>query len=250
MLSLSFLCIYWFASLAKGQNPGFANTATFSFENGIPNGLAVSNYPSGAHSFTRDNAFVSDGYLQLKVPGGQAIGNVLCGEVTTTVSNILHGSVRTVAILSQPAGIVNGMYTFIFGVMTNEPGMFFYKSDTQEIDIEWLSDPASESNNGTPQLWFTNQNVNGNGASTYTSILPPADATETEHEYRVDWFSDHVAWYVDGEQKWNTTMNVPSTPGSWIWNNWSDGAKGWSAGPPAQDALFKIRSITMYYDTA
>ena len=129
-------------------------------------------------------------------------------------------------------------------------GMFFYKSDTQESDIEWVSDPASTSNNGVPQLWFTNQNVNGNGPSTYTSILPPADATSVEHEYRTDWYQDHVAFYVDGVQKWSTTENVPSVPGEWIWNNWSDGNKGWSAGPPAEDSIFKVKNITLYYNTA
>ena len=241
------------AAYPSRRQDGFSNTATFTFDAGVlPSSLAVSNYPAGRHRFTADNAFVTDGYLQLKVPGGQTVGNVLCGEVTTTTSNILYGSVRTVAVLSQPAGIVNGLYR-LYMLSTgpaDSTGMFFYKSDTQESDIEWLSDPASQSNNGQAKLWFTNQNVDGNGPSTYSNILPPADATEVEHEYRTDWYADHVAFYVDGEQKWSTTENVPSTPGSWIWNNWSDGDPGWSAGPPAQDALFKIRNITMYYNTA
>ena len=128
--------------------------------------------------------------------------------------------------------------------------MFFYKSDTQEIDIEWVSDPTSQSNPGVPRLWFTDQNVNGNGPSTNTNIAPPADATTAEHEYRFDWAPGLVAFYVDGKQEWNTTQNVPSTPGSFILNNWSDGDKGWSAGPPATDAIFKVRNLTMSYNTA
>ena len=135
-------------------------------------------------------------------------------------------------------------------LVNNVLGMFFYKSDTQESDIEWVSDPASTSNNGEAQLWFTNQNVDGTGPSTYTSIPPPTDATSVEHEYRTDWFQDHVAFYVDGVQVWTTTENVPGTPGEWIWNNWSDGNKGWSVGPPSEDSIFKIRNITMNYNTA
>lgn len=128
--------------------------------------------------------------------------------------------------------------------------MFFYQSDTQETDIEWLSDPNSSSNAGTRKLWLTNQDANGDGEKTYLAIDPPADPTNTEHEYRIDWTEGRVQWFVDGTQVWETTSDVPSTPGPWIWNNWSNGDIGWSAGPPAEDAVFKIKSIDMYYNTA
>lgn len=129
-------------------------------------------------------------------------------------------------------------------------GMFFYKSDTQESDIEWLSDAASQSNQGTRKLWFTNQDANGDGHSTYFDIDPPSNPTRTEHEYRLDWTDGLVQWFVDGVQVAQTTSDVPSQAGPWLWNNWSNGDKGWSAGPPSQDAVFKVRSIDMYYNTA
>ena len=128
--------------------------------------------------------------------------------------------------------------------------MFFYQSDTQEIDIEWLSDPNSQSNGGTRKLWLTNQDANGDGKSTYLATTPPSNPTSTEHEYRIDWTAGRTQWFVDGTQVWETNQDVPSKAGSWIWNNWSNGDRGWSAGPPAKDALFKIRSIDMYYNTA
>lgn len=128
--------------------------------------------------------------------------------------------------------------------------MFFYQSDTQEIDIEWLSDAASTSNQGTRYLWLTNQDANGDGKSTYSNVAAPADATSAEHEYRVDWTEGRVAWFVDGVQVFETTEDVPTEPGPWVFNNWSNGDAGWSVGPPAVDAVFKIRSIEMYYNTA
>lgn len=128
--------------------------------------------------------------------------------------------------------------------------MFFYKSDTQESDIEWLSDAQSESNQGTRQLWFTNQDENGDGKPTDTAVPPPSDATSAEHEYRIDWTEGLVQFFVDGVQQWQTDQDVPNVPGSWIWNNWSNGDKGWSAGPPQSDAVFKIKQIDMYYNTA
>lgn len=128
--------------------------------------------------------------------------------------------------------------------------MFFYKSDTQETDIEWLSDPQSQSNQGKTQVWFTNQDENGDGQSTHNHVDPPAAATSTEHEYRIDWTEGNVAFFIDGVQQWQTSEDVPNVPGPWIWNNWSNGDKGWSAGPPAADAVFKIKEIQMYYNTA
>ena len=111
------LCKLFFVTAAphSARQDGFTNSKTFVFDgNSLPDGLAASNYPAGAHTFSSANAFVSDGYLQLKVPGGQAIGNVACGEVSTTMTNILYGSVRTVAILSRPAGTVNGSFGISF----------------------------------------------------------------------------------------------------------------------------------------
>lgn len=128
--------------------------------------------------------------------------------------------------------------------------MFFYESDTQEIDIEWLSDANSESNGGSRKIWFTNQDANGDGQKTYQAVEPPSDATSVEHEYRVDWTDGRVQFFIDGEQKWETNEDVPTTGGPWVWNNWANGDSGWTFGPPAEDTVFKIRKIEMYYDTA
>ncbi|KAI9148041.1 Beta-glucanase-like protein [Paramyrothecium foliicola] len=214
----------------------FANRLTVNFNsNSIPPSLQVSNYPvNDIRSFVARNAVVRNGYLELINSGGSA-RPYAGGEITTAVKNIKYASVRTVAILTETPGVCNGM--------------FFYKSDTQETDIEWLSDARSLSNGGTRKLWLTNQDTNGDG-KTYLAINPPANPTTTEHEYRIDWTEGRVRWFVDGQQVWETNRDVPSVSGPWVWNNWSNGDIGWSAGPPAQDAVFKIRSIDMYYNTA
>ncbi|KAH6886995.1 concanavalin A-like lectin/glucanase domain-containing protein [Thelonectria olida] len=216
----------------------FANHASYTFTgSSLPAGLYASNYGVGdTHTFTPNNVIIRDGYLQLLVNGGQTAKPYKSAQIETTVTNIKYASVRTVAILTEPAGVCNGM--------------FFYKSDTQESDIEWLSDPASQSNQGTRKLWLTNQDANGDGHSTYFDPAPPSNPTTTEHEYRLDWTEGLVQWFVDGVQVAQTTQDVPSQAGPWLWNNWSNGDKGWSAGPPSQDAVFKVKSIDMYYNTA
>lgn len=128
--------------------------------------------------------------------------------------------------------------------------MFFYYDDTQESDIEWLSDRHSGANGGVRQIWFTNQDANGDGEATEQGVNPPANATSSEHEYRIDWTPNLVQFFIDGQEAWKTTSDVPSVPGPWLWNNWSNGDHAWSAGPPAKDAVFKIKKIEMYYDTA
>ncbi|KAM5350948.1 hypothetical protein ACJ41O_003671 [Fusarium nematophilum] len=220
------------------RRTSFSNKAVWTFtDNKLPPGLSASDYPVGdTHSFTPSNVAVRGGYLDLVVKGRQKTMPYKCAEVYTDADNIKYASVRTIAILSQPAGVCNGM--------------FFYQSDSQETDIEWLSDPKSLSNGGTRKLWFTNQDANDDGKSTSKAVSPPSYPTSTEHEYRIDWTAGLVKFYVDGVKVWQTKRDVPSVPGPWVWNNWSNGDKGWSAGPPAQDAVFKIKKIEMYYNTA
>lgn len=90
----------------------FANHAFWTFEGGsLPSGLWPSNYPVGStHTYTPSNVIIRDGYLDLLVPGGQTSQPYSCGEVVTEVTNIKYASVRTVAILTEPAGVCNGEY--------------------------------------------------------------------------------------------------------------------------------------------
>ncbi|CAF3660316.1 unnamed protein product [Fusarium graminearum] len=217
----------------------FANKQVWTFNgNSLPEGLYASDYPVGkTHVFKSSNVKLRNGYLELSVPGGQKAKPYKSAEIATEMENIMYASVRTTAILSEPAGVCNGM--------------FFYQSDSQETDIEWLSDPNSESNyDGVRRLWLTNQDRDGDGEPSHKAILPPSNPTSTEHEYRIDWTKDLVQFYVDGVKMWSTKKDVPNVPGPWIWNNWSNGDKGWSAGPPKQTAVFKIKKIEMYYNTA
>lgn len=90
----------------------FYNAASYTFENGLPDGLIIANWETGlnweAHSA---NVKFSNGYLELWVPGGQnpPAGTRYSGaEVDTVADNIAYGSFRTVAILTQTPGVCNG----------------------------------------------------------------------------------------------------------------------------------------------
>ncbi|KAF9871064.1 hypothetical protein CkaCkLH20_11481 [Colletotrichum karsti] len=231
---------------ANYKNRAFFDFSTLKKGAAIPKGLIVSGYKvANTHKYEVANSFIQDGYLTLRVPGNQAAKPFKSAEVVTQVTNIKYASVRTVAILADPPGVCNGM--------------FFYKNDNQESDIEWLSDSLTQSNNGrgnTRKIWFANQDADGDGQKTWTAVAAPANPTATEHEYRIDWVAAAggspamVKFYLDGQESWRTTKDVPTVAGPWVFNNWANGDKGWSCGPPGKDADFKIKEIDIYYNTA
>lgn len=91
------------------DDSSFAHQATYTFENGIPDGLVVSNEsgPPGT-VFLSANARVADGYLELLMQCGQTSKPYNGGQVYTRERGIKHASVRTTAILTEPAGVCNG----------------------------------------------------------------------------------------------------------------------------------------------
>ncbi|KAI9829639.1 MAG: hypothetical protein M1826_005529 [Phylliscum demangeonii] len=222
----------------------FTNNQTFTFSgSALPDGLQISTDTikdtPDSYVHVKALATVAGGYLQLKVPGGQKKSPLQTAEVTTVASNIKYASVRTTAILGAAAGTCNGM--------------FFYFNDTQEMDIEFLSDPQSKSNpvDGSTPMHYTNQAVDGNRThETYATWPSPADATSAAHEYRIDWIKGKTIYYLDGVLQKTFTTNVPTVPGTWIWNNWANGDPGWTGNPPATDNVFKISKIVMYYNTS
>lgn len=108
-----------------------------------------------------------------------------------------------------------------------------YRDDTQETDIEFLTDPKSSANNvnqssidGDPiPIWYSNQAlISGTQA---TQEIGPAPATFTEfHEYRIDWSTTQTSFYVDGKLQKRLNQNIPNKSGPWIWNNWANGDIG------------------------
>ena len=227
----------------------FNHTATYNFDNGtVPSGLRISleTIPDGGapfnHEFRPECVCVHDGSLDLLVPGGQDIHNqeyrAHSAEVATVEKNFLYASMRTVAIFSKVPGACHGI--------------FFHKSDNCEIDIEYLTDPTSLSNPGSgrpPHMMYTNQpRIAGDRPSQVFGKAP--EDVGTAHEYRIDWIPEATLFYVDGHLQAKMHQNVPREPCAFVWNNWCNGAEGWTKGPPTQDCCLKILKITMYYNLA
>jgi len=122
-------------------------------------------------------------------------GNVPAAQIQTTYSDIMYGSVRTIAMASNVSGVINAF--------------LFYGDDNNESDID---------------IYTKNQTqvVVGNIGyhSTITSgVAAPANMSSTWHEYRMDWLPGKNLFYIDGVLRSTFTLNVPGIAGAWLWLN-------------------------------
>ncbi|TKX24932.1 putative glycosyl hydrolases family 16 protein [Elsinoe australis] len=179
-----------------------------------------------ARQFMTKNVAVTNGCAALTVPGGQVADPIKSAELQTTAKDILYGSVRTVAMASSVQGTTHGFS--------------FYSNDTQEADIAFLTDD-------TALLHLTNEQTGYGQPVTSYSVPTPSDATKAWHEYRMDWVPGKTMFYIDGKLVYQISQNVPSTPGFYLWNNWSNG-NAWAKGPPQGDNTVKIQSINAYFN--
>lgn len=114
------------ASAAMGQ---YSSTTTFSFTgNTLPTGLVKSYWDVAEcdndnakynRLFEEQNVQVRDGFMDLIVPGGQTTSPIRSAEVGTEFE-VLYGSVRTYAILTDEPGVCNGLYHHCAVVSTTQ----------------------------------------------------------------------------------------------------------------------------------
>lgn len=85
---------------------------------------------------------------------------------------------------------------------------------------------------------------------TFVKVNLPFDPTADFHEYRIDFISGRVFFLADG--KVLAEMSGPAVPtsgGHMIITHWSNGDPGWSAGPPARDAVLTVAYAKMYFNS-
>lgn len=183
---------------------------------------AVQDYTAGGWTRVPGNAARNDPYYELTVSSTTTSG----AEIATTASDYLNGSYR--CSLKAPA---------VYGTVS---AFFYYASDTEEIDIEILSRENEES--------VAHFVVHENDGDTHKFVPLGFDPSAAFHEYRFDWYSDRVEFYVDGVKRAEITENIPTTAGSILANHWSTADASWADGPPASDAVMQIEYITLYSD--
>ncbi|WPH01929.1 glycoside hydrolase family 16 protein [Acrodontium crateriforme] len=161
-------------------------------------------------------------------------------ELSSARSDMLYGSFRA----SMKTSAVNGTCA----------GFFFYRNNSQEIDMESLSKQQQPPNwplnlvNQSPLSVKNGFNADDTGGKwLYNLTVSPSD---DYHEYRFDWLPNRIDFYVDGRYLINFTESIPDSPGSLHLSHWSNGNPNWSGGPPAKDAVLMVEYVKAYFNSS
>ncbi|KAH9433604.1 hypothetical protein MCOR02_005651 [Pyricularia oryzae] len=168
---------------------------------------------------------------------------VPCAELDSTRSDLLWGSFR--------AGLK----------LTKDPGtcaaFFWYYNDTQEIDMEFLSQEFDASKNVFPVNLVLQSRAaaeagyNAQATGNFKKINLPFDPAQDFHEYRMDFLPGRVIFYADGQPLAEMTGDaVPDHPGHLILQHWSNGNALWSGGPPTRDAMLTVAYVRAYFNSS
>lgn len=154
------------------------------------------------------------------------------GGIFTRSQNFFYGSYHADVLVGKEEGTV--------------AGLFYYKNDTSEIDVEYLSGkpgPAALQYSVKPQQYLLN------GAASKTTLATDTiNDTSVPSDWRFVWKPEAVTFGTKGEKV--ITMNVPSAPGKIMLNHWSDGNPNFSRGPPGRDSTITVKSLQgVYNDT-
>ncbi len=107
-------------------------------------------------------------------------------------------------------GVVSSFFTYT-GPSDNNPW--------DEIDIEILG-------KDTTKVQF-NYFTNGVGNHEYLYDLG-FDSSEDFHSYAFEWHKDSISWFVDGEEVYSVSENIPVTESKIMMNAWcGTGVDGW-----------------------
>lgn len=102
-------------------------------------------------------------------------------------------------------------------------GMFTYESDTQESDLEILTNDDSRTVHCSNQPDYDAKTGDAvEGASSAVGMPEGSQWTQWTTQ-RLDWLDGKSRWWVDGVNVLNMTKNVPKKPSGVVMNLWSDG---------------------------
>lgn len=191
--------------------------------------FTAQNYTAGGWTRDPTNVVDNDPNLDLTVDNATTNG----AEIASTYATYQYGSYR-----------FNVQTSGVYGCVA---GLFYYFSDTEEIDMEILSRENDEA--------ILHCVVHTNDGDTHKFVPLNFDPSAAFHDYRFDWYgaSDpgseaRVEFFVDDVHRATIYRNVPTTAGSILINQWSTADASWADGLTAADATLLVSHITMYYD--
>ena len=178
----------------------------------------ASAWKNATRAHSPSNVTVNDGVLALKLSASVAGEIPVCAEVASRRKDFFYGTYRASIKMSSVPGAVVGWFTYL-GKPLNE------------IDVEFLTrDPR--------KAHFTLHHIR-TGVDHATSDVP-FDPSAGFHEYRFDWHTNRVEYYVDGKQYATLTNQVPDRPSRIMLNHWSSNIPTWGGKAPTDDAVMLV----------
>ncbi|CAM1502820.1 Fc.00g075960.m01.CDS01 [Cosmosporella sp. VM-42] len=134
---------------------------------------------------------------------------------------------------------------------------FWYFNDTQEIDVEFLSQEFDREKDSYPinlviqSKESMEEGYDASKTGTFKRVNLTFDPTEAFHEYRFDYLPGQVLFYADSTFLAKMEgRDIPSTGGHLILQHWSNGNPEWSGGPPAEDATLTVSYVKAYFNSS
>ncbi|KAJ2906210.1 glycoside hydrolase family 16 protein [Zalerion maritima] len=203
----------------------------------------VTNAISDSTKFTGEGEDGGDPGLILTVSNGLEEGMVPSAEISSDRLDMFYGTYRAGMKLTDVDGTC--------------AAFFWYFNDTQEIDMEFLSTEFNYDNDTYPvNLVLQSREAAADGydaagTNDFAKVDLPFNPTTDFHEYRLDFITDRVVFYADGQAL--ATMNgsaVPTSAGHLMLSHWSNGNPLWSGGPPETDAPISVSYVKAYFNSS
>ena len=179
-------------------------------------------------NYTAANVNVNDSILALTCSAYNQSSNtrtINAAQVSTTRNDIKYGSFRSRHKMDGSPGAVGAI--------------FFYASDTQEVDIELLTRDPVQNVHFTDQPDYT--------VSTY---MPNLIDRTIYANYRFDWLPSESRFYINDCPSANFTDDVPNVNGTIKLNSWGNGGPFSGETVPSQDAVMSVQNIQLYFNTS
>ncbi|KAF2806563.1 concanavalin A-like lectin/glucanase [Mytilinidion resinicola] len=202
----------------------------------------VTNPLKDPYSWAGDSIHGGDAGLQLWAR--EPINSMIpAAEISANRTDILYGSFRVGMKMSKVNGTCGAF--------------FWFRNDSQEIDMEFLSSEfhlPSNPNTGavnlvvqTPASLQAGYDASGTPDFVESNLTFSPDTAF--HEYRFDWSPGRVAFYADSYCLHIMNVSIPNSPGDLVLNHWSNGDPKWSGGPPAADTAVTVSYVKAYFNS-